>query len=63
VPDLVKMTIERRQHHFIYAQRLVVLAVTSVDFSNLCCIICQRWEFRKWGKSPSCVFCLKFGRL
>ncbi len=43
----VKMTSERWQHHnVIFTQRLVGLLVKSVDFSNLCCIMCQWWPFK-----------------
>ncbi len=38
----VKITSERWQHYNVdFTQRLVCLLVKSVDFSNLCCIICQ----------------------
>ncbi len=43
----LKMTSERWQHYnAIYTQRLVGLLVKSVDFSCLCCIICQWWPFK-----------------
>jgi len=32
--------------HLIFTQRLVGLLVKSVDFSNLCFIIRQRWQFK-----------------
>ncbi len=61
-PDLLllitgrKLTSERWQnHYFIFTQRLVGLLVKSVDFSNLCCVMCQ-W---RQGKG-TCVFSQSF---
>ncbi len=43
----VKITSERLQHHNVgFTQRLVDLLVKCVEFSNLCCIMCQWWPFK-----------------
>ncbi len=41
------MSSERWQHcNVIFTHRLVALLVKSVDFSHLCCIMCQCWHFK-----------------
>ncbi len=47
----VKMTLERWQHNNVsFTQRLLGLLVKSVDFRNLCCIMCQWRSFKNGEK-------------
>ncbi len=51
----VKMTSERWQHHVIFKQRLVGVLEKSVDFSNLCCIVCQWWPLKMEKEQQVCM--------
>ncbi len=45
-----KMISERVQHHCYFYTEIGRSIVKSVDFGNLCCIICQWWPFHNRKK-------------